>query len=422
MHEVEDWLTNQCIVPTDINMILSHCEGCTAHQNDCYMPYKPPSTAPALLNMSTLLKPMRVGALPLKHGIVLAPLTRYRADENHVPLPIVKDYYQQRASVPGTMIITEGTFISPQAGGFANVPGIWNQAQIQAWREITDAVHENGSFIVCQLWAIGRAANSDILARTGHHVVSASDLPIDADSSKPQPLSEEGIQLFINDYATAARNAIAAGFDAVEIHGANGYLCDQFLQDVCNKRMDRWGGSIENRARFGFEVAKAVAAAIGADRTGYRMSPWSPFQGMKMDDPIPQFSCLAQQLRVLGIAYIHIVQSRISGAVDVDVDAEPVDFLLDIWKGAPGAAILAGGFTPESGAATAEKYKDVPVAIAFGRSYLANPDLPYRIEHSIKLNSYNRATFYTPKDPVGYIDYSFSDQYRASGLIARSRA
>lgn len=359
--------------------------------------------------MSALFEPTRIGALSVQHRVVMAPLTRYRANEDNVPLPIVKEYYKQRASVPGSMIITEGTFISPQAGGFANVPGIWDEAQISAWREITDAVHENGSFIVCQLWAIGRAAKADILAKTGNKVTSASDLPIDDQSATPSPLSEEGIQSFIADYAKASRNAMSAGFDAVEIHGANGYLCDQFLQDVSNKRTDRWGGSIGNRARFGFEVAKAVAAEIGADRTGYRVSPWSPFQAMKMEDPIPQFSYLAQQLGGLNLAYLHIVQARISGAETLEVETESVDFLLDIWKGTSGVAILAGGFTPESGAETAEKYKDVPVAVAFGRSFLSNPDLPYRIQNSVGLNAYNRATFYTPESPVGYIDYPFSN-------------
>jgi NADPH2 dehydrogenase len=209
---------------------------------------------------------------------------------------------------------------------------------------------------------------------------------------------------------------MAAGFDAVEIHGANGYLCDQFLQDVCNNRTDCWGGTIENRARFGIEVAKAVADAVGAGRVGYRMSPWSPFQGMKMADPKPQFTYLAEKLRDLGIAYIHVVESRISGSETIEARSEQVDFLLDVWKEGCGAAIVAGGFTPESAMQSAEKYKDVPVAVAFGRHYIANPDLPYRIEHSIPLNLYNRATFYIPEDPVGYIDYPFSEQYQQAVL------
>ncbi|KAK5062651.1 hypothetical protein LTR84_004724 [Exophiala bonariae] len=366
--------------------------------------------------MSALFQPLQVGALSLKHRIVLAPLTRFRADDNNVPLPMVKEYYQQRASTPGSLLITEGTFISAQAGGFANVPGIWNDAQIQAWRQITNAVHQNDSFIVCQLWAIGRAAEPEILQRSSHTVLSASDISIGPEHATPQPMSEADIQSFISDYANAARNAIAAGFDGVEIHGANGYLCDQFLQDVSNKRTDQWGGSIENRARFGIEVAKAVAEAIGADRTGYRVSPWSPFQSMRMKDPVPQFSYLASKLRDLKLAYIHVVQSRISGSETVEVPDESVDFLLDIWKGAGGATILAGGFSPELAAATAEKYSDVPVAVAFGRHYVANPDLPFRVQNAISLYPYNRATFYTPKASVGYIDYSFSEQYQVSQL------
>lgn len=366
--------------------------------------------------MKALFQPIQIGALSLNHRVVLAPLTRFRADENHVPLPIAKDYYSQRASAPGTLLISEGTFISPQAGGNDHIPGIWNEAQIKAWRGVTDAVHAKGGYVACQLWALGRAADPKVLARTGHKVVSSGNLPISRSASTPEPLSEEGIKSFINDYATAARNAVAAGFDAVEIHGANGYLCDQFLQDICNNRTDRWGGTIENRARFGIEVAKAVAGAVGADRVGYRMSPWSPFQGMRMTDPKPQFTYLAEKLRDLGIAYIHVVESRISGSETIEARSEQVDFLLDVWKEGSGAAIVAGGFTPDSAMQSAEKYKDVPVAVAFGRHYIANPDLPYRIEHSIPLNPYNRATFYIPEDPVGYIDYPFSEQYQRAVL------
>ena len=177
------------------------------------------------------------------------------------------------ASIPGTLLITEGTFISARAGGFANVPGIYSRAQIKAWREVTDSVHAKGCFIFCQLWALGRAADPKILAAAGHKVISSSNIPIPEDGAVPEPLGEEGIREFIRDYADAAKNAIGAGFDGVEIHGANGYLCDQFLQDKCNDRKDRWGGSIENRSRFGLEVARAVASAIGAQRTGHRMSP-----------------------------------------------------------------------------------------------------------------------------------------------------
>src|ERR1700748_3281859 len=184
--------------------------------------------------MAQLFEPVKLGNLELQHRIVLAPLTRYRADENHVPLDFVKEYYAQRASSPGTLLISEGTFISARAGGFSNVPGIFTPAQIKAWREVTDAVHAKGSFIFCQLWALGRAADPEVLEAGGYEVVSSSSLPIPDNGAVPKPLDENGIRQFISDYATAARNAVDAGFDGVEIHGANGYLCDQFLQDTCN--------------------------------------------------------------------------------------------------------------------------------------------------------------------------------------------
>lgn len=339
--------------------------------------------------MSALFQEIQIGEVSLKHRVVLAPLTRFRADGNHVPLPIAKEYYAQRASSPGTLLISEGTFISAQAGGNEHVPGVWSEAQIHGWRQVSDAVHAKGCYIVCQLWALGRAAQPEILARTGHKVVSASNIAMSPESSKPEPLSESGIRSFIDNYATAAMNASTAGFDSVEIHGTNGYLCDQFLQDVSNIRTDSWGGSIENRAWFGVRVADAVAKAIGPHRVCYRMSPWSPFQSMKMKDPKPQSTYLAKSLRQIGLAYIHIVQSRISGWSDIHrtdestiaETEEQVDFLLHAWKETKTsqaertAAIIAGGSTAEAARATAERYRNVPVLIGFGRNYLASPDL-----------------------------------------------
>ena len=228
-------------------------------------------------------------------------------------------------------------------------------------------------------------------------------------SEAPTPLTEEEIQKFIVLYATAAKNAIEAGFDGVEIHGANGYLIDQFLQDKCNNRQDAWGGDIVKRARFGIEVATAVANAIGPKRVGYRVSPYSPFQGMKMDDPVPQFSYLVETLRELGLAYLHIVESRISGAGDIE-GTEQVDFLVDVW-GSSGAIILAGGFNPESAMEAVAKHQSNNVAVAFGRNFLANPDLPFRISSKLSLNKYNRDTFYVEQSPVGYIDYPFSPEF-----------
>ncbi|KAL4876847.1 hypothetical protein BJY04DRAFT_138850 [Aspergillus karnatakaensis] len=359
-----------------------------------------------------LTSPVKVGPLELQHRVVMAPLTRNRADDNHVHLDIAREYYAQRASVPGTLLISEGTFISARAGGTNNVPGIWSQAQIEQWKKVTDAVHARGSYIFCQLWALGRAANAEVLAKNGYEVTSSGDISISETSACPRPLSEEEIGSWIEDYATAAKNAISAGFDGVEIHGANGYLCDQFLQDTCNNRTDRWGGSVENRSRFGIEVAKAVSAAVGADRTGYRISPWSTFQGMRMENLQPQFTHLVKNLSSLNLAYLHIVEPRISGSTTVEAAHEDHDFLLNAY-GKDGVVILAGGFTAESADRTIKDSQPHNIAIAFGRNFVANPDLPLRLAKGIALNAYDRATFYTPKSPVGYIDYPFSEEFRS---------
>lgn len=362
------------------------------------------------MDIPNLTSPLRIGELDVKHRVVMAPLTRNRADDDHVPLDISREYYGQRASVPGTLLVSEGTFISARAGGTNNVPGIWSEAQIQQWKPITDAVHARDSYIFCQLWALGRAANPEVLAKDGNEVISSGNLPITETSAIPRPLSEEEIRSWIADYATAARNAITAGFDGVEIHGANGYLCDQFLQDTCNNRDDQWGGSVENRSRFGMEVANAVSAAVGAHRTGYRISPWSSFQGMRMQNLQPQFSHLVENLRTLNLAYLHVLEPRISGSTTVEGDHEEHDFLLDAY-GSGRVIILAGGFTAESAEQTIKAYKPHEIAIAFGRHFVANPDLPFRLAKCIALNQYQRATFYTPKSPIGYIDYPFSKEF-----------
>jgi NADPH2 dehydrogenase len=365
--------------------------------------------------MSKLFTPLNVGNNALEHRLVMAPLTRYRADDNHVQLDIAQEYYSQRASVPGTLLITEATFISPRASGYRNVPGIYNEAQIVAWKKITDAVHAKGSFIWCQLWALGRAAKADVLKEeSGNKVVSSSGIAISESSAVPQPLSEEEIWEFVGDYAAAARNAIEAGFDGVEIHGANGYLVDQFTQDTCNHRTDAWGGSVEKRARFGLEVAKAVVDAVGAERTAIRLSPFSTFQAMKMTDPIPQFTYLVKGLKELRLAYLHLVESRISGNADV-VATERVDFLLKLW-GKTSPIFLAGGFKPESAKRAIEEYKDYDVAIVFGRYFISNPDLPFKMKKGIPFAPYNRETFYKVKSPEGYIDYPFSKEFEGARL------
>ncbi|KAJ4391816.1 hypothetical protein N0V93_005436 [Gnomoniopsis smithogilvyi] len=360
---------------------------------------------------STLFKPLRVGRSDLGHRIAMAPLTRFRADEAHAPLqPMVSEYYAQRGCIPGTLLISEATFISPQAGGYGGAPGIWSDAQIQSWKKVTDAVHAKKSYIYLQLWALGRAAPQEALSKElgpDAKVVSASDIPIEG-GSKPTPLTEQEIHEYVASYAQAAKNAIAAGFDGVEIHGANGYLIDQFLQDVSNKRTDAWGGSIENRARFALEVTKAVAEAVGADRTGIRLSPFSTFQDMKMADPKPQFAYLVTELNKLNIAFVHLVESRVAGNVDIE-EGEKLDFLVDIWSG---PLLLAGGFRPDSAVKTVdEEYPNKNVVIVFGRYFISNPDLVFRIQKGIELTQYDRSKFYIPGSPEGYITPEFSKEY-----------
>lgn len=362
---------------------------------------------------SKLFEPLPLGQAKLSNRVAMAPLTRFRADDEHVQLDFVKKYYTQRSCVPGTLIVTEATFISPQASGYQNVPGIYNDAQIEAWKKIVDNVHQAGGVIYLQLWALGRTASAETKAKEGTgDVVSSSDVPMADNSPKPRPLTEDEIQQYINDYAQAAKNAVeGAGFDGVEIHGANGYLIDQFTQDVANKRTDKWGGSIENRARFGVEVSKAVVEAVGADKTGIRLSPWSLFQGMKMEDPIPQFSYLLQELKKLKLAYVHLVESRISGNADVET-TEKIDFAIDIWSGTS-PILVAGGFKPDSAKRLVdEEYKGKDVIVVFGRYFISNPDLVYRLEKGIDLTPYDRDSFYIPKSRKGYTDYPFSEEWQ----------
>jgi NADPH2 dehydrogenase len=363
---------------------------------------------------SRLFQPLPLGTLNLSNRLIMAPLTRFRSPA-HIPLPLVREYYAQRASVPGTLLITEATFISPRASGYENVPGIYSPEQIAAWKTVTDAVHAKGSYIFCQLWALGRAADKDVLQKEGgYDVVSSSAIAIGEGQSTPRGLSVEEIKDFVADYANAAKCAIEAGFDGVEIHGANGYLVDQFTQDVCNHRTDGYGGSVENRSRFGLEVAKAVVEAVGKERVGIRLSPWSTFQAMKMEDPVPQFTHLIKGLSELGLAYVHIVESRVAGNLDVD-NEESLAFALEAW-GSERPVLLAGGFKPETARKTAdETWKARDVGVVFGRYFIANPDLVFRIKEGVELNKYDRDTFYKVGSPDGYVDYPFSREWDERG-------
>ncbi|KAJ5749185.1 uncharacterized protein N7511_010881 [Penicillium nucicola] len=363
-----------------------------------------------------LFEPLQIGQTSLSHRVVMAPLTRLRCDSNHVPLPISKTYYEQRASVPGTLLIAEATLISPSSGGIPNGPGIYTESQIQAWKGITDAVHAKGSYIYCQFVALGRAADPTTLQKEGGYEVfapSAIPLPGQAENAAPQELSEEQIRGIIREFGVAAKNAIRAGFDGVEVHGANGYLVDQFLQDISNQRRDQWGGSVKNRARFAVEVAETLVEAVGADRVGFRLSPWNTWQGMKMDDPVPQFAYLVERLKGLKLAYLHLIESRVINNIDCE-KAEGIEFLLDIW-GKTSPVLVAGGYKADNVDAAFEEYQSNDVAVVFGRYFLANPDLPFRLKHQLPLNKYDRDSFYAAMQEAGYADYPFSAEFLKSG-------
>ncbi|KAH8900260.1 FMN-linked oxidoreductase [Thozetella sp. PMI_491] len=357
---------------------------------------------------SRLFQPIKVGKMELKHRIGMAPMTRSRASDDHVPTDMMVKYYSQRSSMPGSLIITEGTFISPQHGGHHNVPGIYNEAQVEAWKQVTDAVHAKGSYIVMQLWALGRAADTDMAEREGIIVKSSSALRLD-DRTMPLEMTVQDIKDSIQAYASAARNAIRAGFDAVELHGANGYLIDQFTQDTVNQRTDAYGGSIENRSRFVIEAVEAVVAAVGAERTAVRFSPWGTFQGMKMADPVAQFSDVIRKLPK-GLAYLHLVEPRISGTEDTMVGKhESNAFAIDLWDG---PYLAAGGFTGKHAQEFVDKeWPDKKIVVIFGRHFTSTPDLPFRLKQGLAFEPYDRATFYIPKSPVGYIDKPFSEEF-----------
>jgi NADPH2 dehydrogenase len=364
------------------------------------------------MSATKLFEPLKLGTAQLQHRVVMAPLTRLRADKDHVQLPMAVEYYSQRAS-SGGLIIAEAVLISPEHGGFRNAPGIYTEAQIKRLKEITDAVHAKGGYIYAQLVSIGRVADSTILKEEGDFpLISSSATPFtEGPDSLPHALTEDEIKRAVDTFAQASKNAIKAGFDGIELHGANGYLIDQFTQDTCNRRTDSYGGSIENRSRFALEVTDACVNAIGAEHVGFRISPFSTFQGMKMKDPVSQFSHLVQELKKQKLAYLHIIESRVINNVDCE-KVEGIEPFLDIW-GNTSPILVAGGFSPESAKyAVDEEYKNYETAVVFGRHFIANPDLVVRIEKGLSLNEYDRSTFYAPMQREGYVDYPFYEQSR----------
>lgn len=351
--------------------------------------------------MKKLLVPFVKGKLKLKNHIVMAPMTRSRAIDN-LPNPLMAEYYGQRAGAG--LIITEGTAPSPEALGYPRIPGIFSFEQTHAWKPVTDEVHRGGSKIFLQLMHTGRMGHTDNLP-DGAVLVGASDIKAVGqiftdtkglqDYSVPVPLSKEDIKNIIGDYARAAQNAVKAGFDGVEIHGANGYLLEQFLNPNVNDRTDEYGASIENRGRLTLEVVQAVADAIGKERTGIRISPFSKLGDLAEygeEETHNTYEWLAQKLDELQIAYIHV-------AVNAPIPEKTFGAIRGKFSG---TIILSNGLTPETGEeALHAGFADL---VAFGRSFLSNPDFVERIQTSATLNPVDYETLYTP-GPKGYTDY-----------------
>jgi N-ethylmaleimide reductase len=359
------------------------------------------------MSKETLFAPLQLGALDLTHRVVMAPLTRMRASQpGNVPTALNVEYYGQRAS-KGGLIISEATQVTPYGQGYPATPGIHSAEQVAGWRHVTDAVHAKGGLIFAQLWHVGRishpshqpngalpVAPSPVRAKGNALTAKWSQEPF----MTPRALATEEIAGVIADFEKGARNARAAGFDGVEIHSANGYLLDQFLQDGTNRRTDRYGGSIENRARLLLEVTDAVSRIWGANRVGVRLSPYGTYNDMGDSDPQALFGYVIQKLGERRLAYLHLVEPR--GADETNVSAPSTTALFR--KLFAGPVIAAGGFDKHlAEAALADGLAD---AVAFGRPFIANPDLPRRFARNAPLNPYDRSTFYGG-DVKGYTDY-----------------
>ncbi|WP_020678371.1 alkene reductase [Geopsychrobacter electrodiphilus] len=360
-----------------------------------------------------LFSSYQLGAIALKNRLVMAPMTRCRALGN-LANPLMAEYYQQRAGAG--LIVTEGTSPSPNGLGYARIPGLYNTAQADSWRQVSAAVHAAGGKIFLQLMHCGRVSHLINLPQ-GAEVLAPSavtfggkmwtDTQGELPCSPPRAMTAAEVHGAIAEYVEAARLAIDAGFDGIELHGANGYLINQFLDQATNQRADDYGGSWQNRNRFAFEVASAVVAAIGAGRTGIRLSPHGVFNDMtEYADLTAQYAALANGLGKLGLAYIHLVdQSALGMAKPLQ---KTTDAVREGFRAAGGGAlILSGGYDRER--AEADLQSGAADLIAFGRPYLANPDLETRLEAMAELNPYDEATFYMP-DEKGYVDYPFLAQ------------
>ena len=362
--------------------------------------------------MSKLFTPLRLGSITLDHRVVMAPLTRLRSrDPGEVPYALNAVYYGQRASAGG-LIITEATAVSPAARGYPGAPGIYSPEQVAGWGRVAEAVHARGGRLFIQLWHTGRISHSSLQpdgrAPGAPSSVAAPGMHVDARGEpvpfeRPRMLSPEEIGGIVTDFARAARNARAAGVDGVELHGANGYLIDQFLRDGANRRSDDYGGSIANRTRFLLEVADSVADAWEPGRVGVRLSPWGTFNGMFDHRTEALFTHAIAELSRRRLAYLHLIEPRVNGDDDATGrDPTAAGATATFRQLFDGPVIAAGGFSPATAEAAIAKGR--ADAIAFGRHFIANPDLPLRLRLGAALNPYDRSTFYGGDDR-GYTDY-----------------
>jgi N-ethylmaleimide reductase len=360
------------------------------------------------VQMSKLFSPIRIGAIDLAHRVVLAPLTRMRADmPGNIPGDLMATYYGQRASEGGLMI-SEATFISPTGNGGYASPGIFTDAQVVGWRKVVDVVHAKGAKILLQLWHVGRQSHIE-LQPNGQAPIAPSAIQAEvrallpsgpAIGSMPRAIELAEIPSLVAEYREGAKRAKAAGFDGVEVHSANGYLIDQFLQDNSNQRTDTYGGSVERRTRFLLEVVEAVTSVWGSDRVGVRVGPSNKFGGMDDSAPEVTFPYVAKALARFGLAYLHVIEPRVTGNVSDDAQQPVAAGQLRPLFGGP--VIAAGGF--EGAGAEAILAEGNADLVGFGRHFLANPDLPERLRHQFPLNPYDRTTFYYG-GTKGYADY-----------------
>lgn len=352
-----------------------------------------------------LFSPIKIGPYTLPNRIIMAPMTRNRASAKTVPVPIMVTYYTQRAS--SGLIITEGSQISSQGVGYPITPGIHNDEQVEGWKSITHAVHEKGGHIFLQLWHVGRISHPSY--HNGELPVAPSAIIPKGEAATyegmkpfviPRALETDEIIGIVQQYSNAAKNALTAGFDGVEIHGANGYLLDQFLRDGTNKRTDKYGGSVENRTILLLKITEAVTSVWGADRVGVRLSPSGTFNDMSDSNPEATFSYTAEQLNRFGLAYLHIVDA-LEGDIRHGAKVVQLSILREAYKG---VLITCGGYDKKKGnAVIAEGMAD---AVAFAQLFIPNPDLPERFKTDGPYNEPDMSTFYGGGEQ-GYIDYPF---------------